>query len=253
MRQIAVILLILGIGNLSNAQGLRKKQRGKVRRQTQLKNLKTFDEHLFHFGFLLGYNAGNYYLKTKDDFKFSSDSITSIQVVPKPGLNLGLIASMNLHKNFKVRFAPALSFQERRLEYYLASDTTFTTAGIVEKPIEIVTLDAPILAKIRTDRINNFAAYAIVGGRYSLDMSSQSTVDNEGIIARDQTVKVKRNDIAVEIGGGFDFFMRYFKFGIELKYGHGINNLLMQDDTQFSRPIESLNSRVWTISFTFEG
>jgi hypothetical protein len=45
----------------------------------------------------------------------------------------------------------------------------------------------------------------------------------------------------------------YFKFGIELKTGIGIPNLLVDDGTRFSRPIQSLRSKTWVLTFTFEG
>ncbi|MDA0973735.1 MAG: PorT family protein, partial [Bacteroidetes bacterium] len=63
----------------------------------------------------------------------------------------------------------------------------------------------------------------------------------------------KRWDYLINAGGGFDFFLPYFKFGIEFKMAYGLNNLLIQDGTSFSTPIESLKSRNFVLSFTFEG
>ena len=50
-------------------------------------------------------------------------------------------------------------------------------------------------------------------------------------------------DYGVEAGGGVDMFLPYFKFGVELKASWGIPNLLIDDDTRFSTPIESLRSK----------
>ena len=58
---------------------------------------------------------------------------------------------------------------------------------------------------------------------------------------------------AAEVGGGMDMFLTYFKFGIELKAAFGIPNLLVDDGTRFSTPIQSLRSKVWVLTFTFEG
>jgi hypothetical protein len=45
--------------------------------------------------------------------------------------------------------------------------------------------------------------------------------------------------------------------GIELKLGSGMRNILYYtkagEETKFDNAIESLKSRVWTLSFTFEG
>jgi hypothetical protein len=66
-------------------------------------------------------------------------------------------------------------------------------------------------------------------------------------------VKAERNDFAVEFGGGFDFFLTYFKFGIDLRMAVGVPNLLVPENTQFSNPLESLRSRTFMVTLTFEG
>ena len=109
------------------------------------------------------------------------------------------------------------------------------------------------MVKFRTDRINNFAAYIIGGARFGLDMSSSEEVKNYSATLEDQIVKTSKSDYGLEIGGGFDFFLEYFKFGVELKLGLGLKNMLIQENLKFSSPIESLRSKVWTLSFTFEG
>jgi hypothetical protein len=122
-----------------------------------------------------------------------------------------------------------------------------------DKVVSSFYIDLPIIVKYRTDRINNFAAYVIGGGQLSRDMASQEKVKNELASFEDQVVKIERLDYLINAGGGFDFFLPYFKFGIELKMVYGLNNLLIQDNTRFSSPIESLKSRNFVLSFTFEG
>ena len=81
-------------------------------------------------------------------------------------------------------------------------------------------------------------------------MASQEDVDQS---ISDPIVKLKKHDFAYHVGGGFDFFLPYFKFGIEIKLTNGIKNLLIQDDTFYSSPLESLKSQTWWFSITFEG
>jgi hypothetical protein len=57
----------------------------------------------------------------------------------------------------------------------------------------------------------------------------------------------------VEVGGGVDMFLPYFKFGLELKMGIGLPNVLIDDNTRFSAPLESLRTKTYMLSFTFEG
>lgn len=120
----------------------------------------------------------------------------------------------------------------------------------ITKRVESTNLDFPVLLKLRTKRINNFAAYMVAGAQYSLDLATQKDVDNSG---DDPIVKIKQHDWSAQIGGGFDFFMPYFKFGIELKFSQGFKNLLIQDETRYSRHIDKLYSKTWWLSLTFEG
>lgn len=210
-------------------------------------NLPTFDLRPFHFGFLLSYNTSDLSLTLKPSTL--TDTLLAVDHIRQPGFNLGIVASYNLNKNFSVRFLPTLSFQERKLQY------TFQRADGVElifqKPVESTYLEFPVLGKFRSDRINNFAVYLIGGGKFAIDMASQKDVDNA--LDDEIVVKLAKYDYAAEAGGGIDMFLPYFKFGIELKASFGIPNLLIDDDTRFSRPIESIRSKAWVLTFTFEG
>ena len=82
-------------------------------------------------------------------------------------------------------------------------------------------------------------------------MQSQKDVNNQ--LAEQIIVKLKDRDYAIEAGGGFDFFLPYFKFAIEFKTSMGIPNLLVPENNQFANPISKLRSRAFVVSMTFEG
>lgn len=200
----------------------------------------------FHFGFTLGYNNSSFYYDTKPDFTFE-DSLLSFNVVGAPGFNLGIISSLHINNNLKLRFIPGLSFQERILEYrFLESDSAILTET---DRLESTFVDFPLLLKWRTDRINNWCVYLLGGIQASIDMASRDKVINNNA----NIVKIRRFDQAFSIGGGFDFFLKYFKFGVELKLNTGIPNLFINGNNQFSDPLTRLRSKSWVLSFTFEG
>jgi hypothetical protein len=223
---------------------------------SQSPNLGDFDDKPIHFGFALGFNQPGFYLEKKSSYDFFDDSLQSLLVNSKGGFTLGVITSLNINENFKIRFVlPSLSFQESEMEYtYLNPSNLQPTVYI--KSLRPVYLDFPVLLKFRTNRINNYAVYGIVGLRYGIDMSSNVDVNNS-IDLEDQVIKLNKHDFGSEIGGGVDLFLEYFKLGIELKLGSGMRNMLYntpgEDPTKFDNAIESLRSRVWTLSFTFEG
>lgn len=223
---------------------------------SQSPNLGDFDDKPVHFGFALGFNQPGFYLEKKSSHVFLDDSLQSLLVSSKGGFTLGVITSLNINENFKIRFVlPSLSFQESEMEYTYLNPSNLQTTVYV-KSLRPVYLDFPVLLKFRTNRINNYAVYGIVGLRYGIDMSSNIDVNNS-IDLEDQVIKLNKHDFGSEIGGGVDLFLEYFKLGIELKLGSGMRNMLYntpgEEPTKFDNAIESLRSRVWTLSFTFEG
>jgi uncharacterized protein YebE (UPF0316 family) len=212
----------------------------------QGKNYPTFDHKKLHFGFALGVNTADFRYSLSLD-SASLDSITGISIIKQPGFNLGIISSWNIHETVSLRFIPSLAFQERLFEY------SYIKKGeqkIKSNRIESTTLDFPLMLKLRTKRLTNFAAYAIGGMQYSLDLATQKDVDQT---LGDPIVKIKQHDFAYQVGGGFDFWMPYFKFAIELKISNGIKNVIIQDGTFFMDPLSSLKTKVWWFSITFEG
>jgi hypothetical protein len=211
-------------------------------------NLSSFDSRMYHFGFLLSANSSSFFIDYKPDFTFS-DSLLGIENVPQAGFNLALLASFNPIKNVNLRFVPGLSFQDRGLNY-----TFLTDGGKVEtflKRTESVWLQFPVMLKLRTNRVGNFAAYGLIGGGYGIDMQSQKDVDEA--VAGKIVVKLQKTDLTLDAGGGFDFFLPYFKFGIELKTGFGMKDVLIQEGNQFTDPISRLRTRTFVFSLCFEG
>lgn len=211
-------------------------------------NLAKFDYRKYHFGFALSGNQSSFFINYKPDFSFQ-DSLLSITNVPQAGFNLHILASYNPLPNVNVRFLPGLSFQDRSLQYqFLRPQNKIETQT---KPISSVWLEFPVLFKFRTNRTGNFAAYALVGGKYARDMQSQKNVSNNQ--SSEIVVKLKSNDYCVEAGGGFDFFLPFFKFAIEFKTSIGLPDLLIHEDTKYALPIDKLRSRAFVVSITFEG
>lgn len=237
MKKGILIIFLLSLSVLAMAQ--------------QMENLRNFDKRNFHFGFALGYNSSDFYLDRNVLEDFERDSLLVLDVERKPGFNLGIVSSLDISPTFKIRFLPTLSFQERNLAYTYAVKNDSTVQW--NKKLESTFLDFPLVMKFRTERVKNFAAYCLVGGRFGLDMASNKDVQNTTASLKDQVVKIAKSDYGFEVGGGIDLFLEYFKFGVELKLSTGLKNVLIQENTQFSTPIDRLRTKMWTLSFTFEG
>ncbi len=210
-------------------------------------NLPNFTKSKYHWGFWLGYTQSAIVPTRKPNYSFS-DSLISMTPVSIGSFAVGPMGSITLHKNIKIRTAILLSFQDRNVNYvFWRNDTT----ELFEKKLSSVYVEFPVQFKFVTDRINNVAFYATMGGKYGYDFSSNINVKDEYDF--DDVLKIKRSNIAYSLGGGVDFFLEYFKFGIDLRMDFGINNVLEQTNTFYSSPLDKLKTRMWQLSFTFEG
>lgn len=221
---------------------------GQYSRKEKVKNLTQFDLNPYHFGFVISVNTSNLIVQLKDQTAFN-DSIISVTPISQPGFNLGMLASLDMSPNWHLRFIPTLSFEERKLEYVLLDeDGSFKSYS---KNVSSTYIEFPLLLKYRTNRLNNTALYVITGGSFALDVASQEDVNNNR--EEEAIVKIDKTNFSASFGFGLDFFLPYFKFGIELKSNFGLKNVLIDDGTLFSDPIESIKTRSFVISFTFEG
>ncbi|MFY7668988.1 MAG: porin family protein [Crocinitomicaceae bacterium] len=219
---------------------------GQKYRQERYKN---FDKRLFHFGFMLGVNSSDFSVYQKND-AYQSYGLVSLSNVSQPGGQLGILATMKLGTPMlRLRLIPTLSFQERVLNYK-SLDTINFRNGVGEERINSTSLDFPLMLQFRTKRYNNFTAYALIGGQYSIDLQSQEKASQSYI---DPFIKIKKNDFQGQIGGGVEFFAPYFKFGLELKYSQGFRSSFIQDWTPVSNPINQLYNKGWWFSIIFEG
>lgn len=210
-------------------------------------NIPSFEHRKWHFGSMFGTTINSYNVVFKENLG-DFDSIQNIQIESRPGLSIQIpIISYNPISTFHIRFVPSISFHETNFNYRYFKNGKMRTRN---HRIEPVNLNAPLIFKMSSKRINNFSAFAIGGFCYSYNVSSQSNVSQNPAAP---IIKLKKSDYNYQVGGGFDFYLPYFKFGFEIKTSRGINNLLIQDNTFFSAPIQSLKSRVWWFSVTFEG
>ena len=237
MNRFLILFIFLVMGISSQAQKFKQER------------YKNFDKRTFHFGFMLGFNSSDFTVY-QDVNAYEKYGLKLLENDAQPGGQLGILTTMKLGTPvLRLRFIPTLSFQEKLLRYTF-EDTLLNTDQIGEERVNSTNLDFPLMLQFRTKRYNNFTAYALVGGQYSIDLQSQEKASQNYI---DPYIKIKRNDLQGQIGGGVEFFAPYFKFGIELKYSHGFINSFIQDNTNIANPINKLYNKVWSLSLIFEG
>lgn len=217
-----------------------------AQKHPRIENLPKYDIRPYHFGFSLCVNQMNFAIHPVPDFQ-SNDSLLVIESQPTWGFNIGIVSDLRITDYGDLRFLPTLSFGDRILKYTIKMNNNLLVTE--SKKVESTFIDFPLLLKYKSKRINNFRAYLIGGGMYSIDLASQAKKKD-----RDkQLVKLKQNDILYQVGVGFDFYLEYFKFSTELKMSYGLRDLLKRDNSVYTNSIDKLNSKIFILSFTFEG
>lgn len=184
------------------------------------------------------------------DIVCDSIKLYSIENTPTNGFTVGIVSNLRLGKYFDLRFVPSLLFGERYLEYTMLSyrDNVQTLVEI-KKNISSTFVSLPFTIKYKSKRLNNLRGYVFSGVNFCIDLASNAKKKQNN---EDIQIKLKKNDMMVEFGAGFDFYTPFFKFGTELKIAYGINDILERENNIYSAGIDRMNSKIFQISFTFE-
>jgi hypothetical protein len=223
-------------------------------------NLPKFYRNKMHFGFALAYNKTDFRIHTIKNSELPDTVIGGVTYGMKtiytksdPGFALGIISDFRLHQYIRLRFTPNISFASRSLEYKLENAKRDSTKEY-KKSVESTFLIFPLELKLQSKRLDNFGAYVILGGGYSMDLvSKKKPVSSGGANQLDDAVQLKRDDFFYSGGAGVDFYLQYFKLGLELKVLQGTKNLKQPLNNIFTNSLEKINSKMVIFSITFEG
>ena len=226
-------------------------------------HLAKFYKNKLHFGFALAYNKTDFRIHSVKNSALPDSVIDGVRYGMKtiysksdPGFALGIIADFRLHEYLRLRFTPNISFASRSLEYTLENGKR-DSSKVFKKSVESTFLIFPLELKLQSKRLDNFGAYVIIGGGYTLDLASKKKggggSSGGGANQLDDAVKIVRDDFFYSGGLGVDFYLLYFKLGLELKVLNGTKNLLQFQNNIFSKSIDKVNSKMVIFSITFEG
>ena len=218
----------------------------------QVQNLPQLDRKRLHFGFTIGTNIMDFTIDKADNF-FNTNQVNRIYAIentPSAGFLLGPVSNLRLNDFFDLRLLINLSFGQRNLAY-LNVDSTATSPVLSKHLMKLSStyIEFPLLLKYKAMRLNNVSPYLLTGINPRIDLASQKGINE----SEKPKIKLSRYDLAYEIGAGIDFYLPYFRFSTELKYSVGMLNALVRDGTQYTSSIKKMNSRIWMISFHFEG
>jgi Outer membrane protein beta-barrel domain len=209
-------------------------------------NFLDFNKRNYYFGITLAYNKSDYRIfRSKNFLPAVNDSIAGIEGIKGPGFNLQIVSNLKIGEYFDLRFLPGFSFADRSVEY----DPTRKNAKNFTKDISSVFVELPFHVRYKSAPYYDKRVFVMGGVKYSYDIQAKS---RQRTFANN--LRISPTDFQVEMGAGIQMFFPYFIFSPEIKFSHGLGNILIfQNGSRESSVIEKLMSRTFTISLHFEG
>ena len=205
-------------------------------------NYLEFQKKPYYFGITVGYNSSDYKVFLSEGF-LESESIFLTRVDRKPGLDLKVVTNLKVGDYLDVRFLPGLAFAGRDI-VYVDDD-----AQEVERSVSSVFAEFPVQVRYKSAPWKDIRMFVLGGVKYSYDVASDSRAKEA-----DDLVRFSPSDFQLEVGGGMQFFFPYFIFSPEVKFSHGLGNVLLYDrDLEQANVLDKVISRALTISLHFEG
>lgn len=217
---------------------------------SQIGNLGQFDRRLLHYGIQVGYTQSKFDLHFNEDpgLRETMQGTTSYYA---PGFHIAVVGDMRVGSWINLRLLPGVTLVTREISYSWEQGY-LTTHHLAERSrnVESVYGDIPLELKFRSVRYGNFRPYVTAGASYGFDFASLRKNRNE---TNQSIIRLQSSDLRYTMGVGFDVFLRYVKFAIELKMNFGLLDLKVPDPDIYIRTYDDLRTRTFMLSFTFEG
>lgn len=223
-----------------------------AQKRDQLQYLRLYDQKRIHFGFTIGLNTSDFYIRNSDIFFDTAQikQVYNIENYQQPGFHLGPISNLRLGKYFDLRLLMNLTFTQRDMHYLILKENQDGEQYFDKHIMKISStfLQLPLLLKYKQERINNYRFYVIGGVDPTLDLAAKKKIPEDKM----PMIRLKQADIYAEIGAGIDIYLPYFKFSPELKFGIGFNNIAVADNTEYTQAMKYMRSKIFMLSFHFE-
>ena len=206
------------------------------------RNNPEFDQRRITYGFMIGLHTSAYESKYSDAFVTQSfDTVHSVQGEFSSGFSLGFLVNLRLHEILDLRIMPKAGFYNHKLTYY------FTDYSTKQQSVETTMIEFPILLKYKSMRRGNVRMYMVGGFTPGFEASGKNDAQTT-----DDAIDIKRFNLTLDAGVGFDFYFPLFKFSPEIRYSHGIVNMLGDSPSAFRDPLQGINTNTVGVYFIFQ-
>jgi hypothetical protein len=204
-------------------------------------NNPNYDTRKVSYGFMIGLHTSAYQVKYSDQFvtpKF--DTVHSVMAEFSPGFSLGFLVNMRVNEFVDLRIMPKAGFYTHKLRY------TYTDESTDVQFVESTHVELPILLKYKSMRRGNVRMYMVGGVTPGIELSGKNEIKSTS------ELNIRRTNLQVEGGLGFDFYFPLFKFSQEIRFARGLVNVLGDESNAYTDPISRLNTNTIAVYLIFQ-
>lgn len=205
------------------------------------RNGHPFDFKRFNLGFQMGLTYNSYNLKEQISIEEQGVLLNRIELVPKVGINFGMISNLKLNKQVSLRSVVTISLEQRDFDYFFHRDST------VVRKVEAAYLNVPMLLQIKTKYYRATRFYVLTGPQWGINLSSNKKVRDDPNL-----LKIKQSDFSWSFGFGWNIYGDKIKLSPEILYTVGLFNIYEPEFTSHANAIGNLTSQVLSFNINFE-
>jgi hypothetical protein len=206
------------------------------------RNNPNYDNRKLTYGFLIGIHSSTFKVKYSDQFVSQQfDSVHSVIPGWSGGFSLGFIVNYRLDDQLDIRLTPKVGFYENKVSY-LYTDKTPREDLLLESTM----VEFPILLKYKSQRRGNIRMYMIGGVTPAIEASGKKNGKNG------ESLEITNSNLSLEGGFGFDLYYPLFKFSPEIRFSHGLFNILDNKNNVYGQPLKSVTTNTVTVYFLFQ-
>lgn len=225
----ALFLLVIAAG-FTPAAGQGK---GYVR-----KHLEFYDDKPLHFGFLFAMPVTRYSVRTDDSYV--GDSTLALYSPATTAFRMGFTISTVLSPEFDLRTTPSVTLYGRTVTYEYPNLKQ-------DKIRESTWVEVPLLLKYKSKRRANTRMYLLAGTTIGIE----TNVKNKIRFGAEQ-LNTRRADITLDYGVGLERFFEFFKLAPELRFSHGLVNMLRPTGVKTMPGAARVTTNAVTLYLNFE-
>jgi Outer membrane protein beta-barrel domain len=158
-----------------------------------------------------------------------------------PGFSLGFLVNLRLYDELDLRLMPKAGFYDHKLIYQYTNDK------YQEQLVETTFMEFPILIKYKSTRRGNVRMYMVGGIVPAFELSGKNDVETSTT-----NLSVRKSNLSLDAGVGFDFYFPLFKFSQEIRFSRGVANMLGPDPSVFKEPLSRINTNTVSVYFIFQ-